>query len=117
MQPDFQAQKCHFQEEIEKHGHLYMFFPTFHCEINWIEYWWGHVKYFTQQNCHYTWPSLVKTVLHALNEVAPSLLLKYWWKSNYIIPPYQEGLCYGMKKLTDTLYKSHQWVSMAQELV
>ncbi|KAG1852221.1 hypothetical protein F4604DRAFT_1933794 [Suillus subluteus] len=37
LQPDFQQQKSHIQESIEKAGHLCIFLPKFHCELNFIE--------------------------------------------------------------------------------
>jgi len=40
VQPDFLAQRSQLQEEIEKQRHLCLFFPKFHCELNWIEYRW-----------------------------------------------------------------------------
>jgi hypothetical protein len=29
------------EEEITQRGHLVMFYPKFHCELNWIKYFWG----------------------------------------------------------------------------
>jgi hypothetical protein len=35
-QPDFAAQKSGLDDVIEKAGHLVLFYPKFHCELNWI---------------------------------------------------------------------------------
>ena len=35
--PDFKNSKTLLDEEIEKRGHLCLFFPNFHCELNAIE--------------------------------------------------------------------------------
>ena len=78
VQPDFLEQKSRLQEEIEKRGHLCLFFPKYHCELNCIEYRWGRAKWFTRKNCQYNWPSLIKTVPKALQEIPSLLLLKYW---------------------------------------
>ncbi|KAI5981433.1 hypothetical protein EDD15DRAFT_2183216 [Pisolithus albus] len=43
-QPDFQEQKSLVQETIEGLGHLCIFLPKFHCELNFIEFFWGKVK-------------------------------------------------------------------------
>ncbi|PKK57556.1 hypothetical protein RhiirC2_721147 [Rhizophagus irregularis] len=37
LEPDFIAQKGAIEELIEKAGHKYIFFPKFHCELNFIE--------------------------------------------------------------------------------
>lgn len=44
-QPDFQNVKPALVEHIEKHGHIAVFYPKFHCELNFIEQCWGYAKY------------------------------------------------------------------------
>ena len=44
QQPDFLEQKSLVQETIKAAGHLCLFFPKFHCELNFIEYFWAQVK-------------------------------------------------------------------------
>ena len=44
LQPDFKEQKSLVQEVIEAAGHLCIFLPKFHCELNYIEFFWGAVK-------------------------------------------------------------------------
>lgn len=43
-QPDFMAQKSQLQESIESRGHLCDFYPKYHCELNFIEQYWGAAK-------------------------------------------------------------------------
>ena len=38
MEEDCLNQKSHLQEEIEGRGHLVVFCPRFHCELNPIEF-------------------------------------------------------------------------------
>jgi hypothetical protein len=44
-QPDFVDQKSQLQELIESRGHLCDFYPKYHCELNFIEQYWGTAKY------------------------------------------------------------------------
>jgi hypothetical protein len=44
-QPDFMAQKSELKEFITVQGHVCDFYPKFHCELNFIEQYWGAVKY------------------------------------------------------------------------
>ena len=43
-QPDFQAQKPALVELVESHEHIALFYPNFHCELNFIEQCWGAAK-------------------------------------------------------------------------
>jgi hypothetical protein len=43
-QPDFVSQKSELQEFVEKRGHLCDFYPKYHCELNFIEQYWGAAK-------------------------------------------------------------------------
>lgn len=43
-EPDFTAQKSHLEEEFTARGHICDFYPKFHCELNFIEQYWGEAK-------------------------------------------------------------------------
>jgi hypothetical protein len=45
MEPDFIAQKSLIEELINSRGHLAIFYPKYHCELNFIEMVWGAAKY------------------------------------------------------------------------
>jgi hypothetical protein len=47
LQEDFRTEKPLIQSIIEKAGHVCLFLPRFHCELNPIEMLWGYVKYCT----------------------------------------------------------------------
>jgi len=50
-------------------GHEVIFYPKFHCELNYIEYYWAVLKRYTREHCKYSFPELVKTVLEAMSPV------------------------------------------------
>jgi len=50
-QPAFQAQKGELQETIEAAGHLVKFYPVYHWELNFIEYFWGPAKMYAIAHC------------------------------------------------------------------
>ena len=41
LQADFQAQKGELQKTLEEAGYLVIFYRSFHCELFFIEYFWG----------------------------------------------------------------------------
>lgn len=45
-QPDFANQKSAIEEYIHSRGHLCIFYPKYHCELNFIEQVWGKAKYY-----------------------------------------------------------------------
>src|SRR6266566_82527 len=48
LQEDFQSEKPLIQSIIENAGHVCLFLPQFHCELNPIEMLWGYGKYHMQ---------------------------------------------------------------------
>jgi hypothetical protein len=44
-QPDFVDQKSQLEELITSRGHICDFYPKYHCELNFIEQYWGAVKF------------------------------------------------------------------------
>lgn len=108
LQPDFASQRPLIQEIIEDHGHKVIFFPKFHCELNFIEYFWGAAKKYARKNCDYSFKGLEKTVPEALESISLEQIRKYARRSWRFIDAYRKGLTgphalYAVKK-----YKSHR---------
>jgi hypothetical protein len=69
-QPDFVDQKSQLQELIESRGHLCDFYPKYHCELNFIEQYWGVAKYrFRSMDCAATMEQMEKNVISCLNDI------------------------------------------------
>ena len=45
LQDDFANENPMIQHYVESHGHVFMFLPKFHCELNLIKMVWGFMKY------------------------------------------------------------------------
>jgi hypothetical protein len=78
LQPDFQEQKSLVQEVIETAGHLCIFLPKFHCELNFIEFFWGAVKRYLRENCDYTFTTLQENMPNALVSVTVKRYASYF---------------------------------------
>ena len=51
QQPDFLEQKEWLTEVVEAAGFHVIFFPKYHCELNFIEMIWGWIKSYHRRNC------------------------------------------------------------------
>ena len=58
FQLDFVMQKSAIIELIKNAGHLYVFYPKFYYELNFIEMYWGADKHYVRNHCDYTWDGL-----------------------------------------------------------
>ena len=77
LQPDFLAQKLLIKEIVENWGHKVIFYPKFHCKLNFIKMFWGAAKRYARNNCDYSFKSLERTVSKALNSVSLEQIRQY----------------------------------------
>jgi len=105
---DFRDQKGRLQEEVEKLGHRVLFYPKFHCELNFIERYWCQAKWFARENCGYDFEALKATVPKALASVTASSIRGFYRLALRVIDAYSAGIQYGTAEFKDTVYKTHR---------
>jgi hypothetical protein len=110
-QADFRISRNQIEEIIEEAGYLVIFYPKFHPELNWIEYYWGTCKYFARPRCNYSFISLRVIISKALESVLPSLVHKYWARSKRILNSYYASAVYGDEEFREHVYRGHRKVS------
>ena len=77
-QSDFVAQKSHLEELITSRGHICDFYPKYHCELNFIEQYWGTAKF-----CYRSTPKtsdideMEQNVIACLEEIPQMQILRY----------------------------------------
>lgn len=77
-QLDFVSQKPLLQEYIESHGHLCDFYPKYHCELNFIEQYWGAAKLrFRVAGRAKTLQEMQKKMLESLDDVPLEQIRRY----------------------------------------
>lgn len=114
-QPDFQKQRSLVQEVIEAAGHLCILLPKFHCELNFIEYFWGAVKKFLRDHCDYTFSTLQENLPKALESVTAETIRKWEHRMWRWLEAYDDGLAareaqLHVQKYSSRKYKSHRRV-------
>ena len=115
QQPDFLEQKSSVQEVIEAAGHLCIFLPKFHCELNFIEFFWGAVKKYLREHCDYTFDTLKDNIPKALESVQLSTIRKWEHQMIRWMEAYRDGKStkdaqFDVKKYGSRQYTSHHRV-------
>ncbi|ORZ15511.1 hypothetical protein BCR41DRAFT_396467 [Lobosporangium transversale] len=108
LQEDFMAQRSLLEEIADKHGQQIIFYPKYHCELNFIEMFWGASKRYTRANCDYTFKGLQETIPAALASVTILSIRKYARRSFRYMDAYRKGLSGRVAELQAKKYKSHR---------
>jgi hypothetical protein len=109
-QKDFQEQKGWLQEKVEAAGHSVIFYPKFHCELNFIERFWCIAKHYVRENCAYTLDGLRRTIPAAFNSISTATINRFYKLCSRIIDAYINGHKYSTKAFVEHVYKSHRQV-------
>jgi hypothetical protein len=115
LQPDFQEQHSLVQETIECAGHLCIFLPKFHCELNFIEFFWGAVKRYLRENCDYTFQTLKDNLPKALASVDLHTIRRWEHRMVRWMDAYRLGLGakdaqFRVRQFSSKRYASHRRV-------
>jgi hypothetical protein len=115
LQPDFKAQKSLVQEVIEAAGHLCILLPKFHCEFNFIEFFWGAVKRYLCNHCDYTFNTLKENLPKALALVECKTIRLWEHRMIRWMDAYRSGMGakdaqMNVKKFSSHVYISHRRV-------
>ena len=88
----FANEKSLLEIEITARGHECIFYPKSHCELSYIEFFWGAVKRYTRGNCNYSFAELEDTVKAGLNSVSLTTIRRFANRSKRWIDAYIDGL-------------------------
>ena len=105
--PDFKSQKTILEDYIEGRGHICMYFPKFHCELNPIERVWCQSKKYTRAYADGTIRKLRKIVPEGLDSVTLEQIRKYFATCREYERAYMEGRTGREVEERVKLYKSH----------
>ncbi|KAJ3521969.1 hypothetical protein NMY22_g12088 [Coprinellus aureogranulatus] len=91
-QPDFASQKSALEELITGRGHICDFYPKYHCELNFIEQYWGAAK-LRYRNSPQTksQDEMEKNMLACLDEVTQVQMIWFANRSARFISAYRLG--------------------------
>ena len=72
-QSDFKSETSGLDRVVTSGGHRCLFLPKYHCELNWIERYWGASKKYARRHCGYSLTALRVTVPIALSQTCDEL--------------------------------------------
>ena len=101
--PDFQEDCCWLEETLKARNHKLMFFPKFHCELNFIEMIWGYAKARLRAGCEFNFKWLEAQLPTVLDSIPLSFFrstsrhcFRYMDSYRYDLTP--AARLYAMKK-------------------
>lgn len=115
-QEDFAAQLSWLEETVRAAGHEFILFPKFHCELSFIELFWGEAKRIARANCDYTFKSLQENLDGYLDSIPVERIRKYARYCYRYMGAYRGELppilaAYAVKK-----YRSHRMIPNPQDI-
>ena len=105
--PDFASEKSWIQTTADEYDVKVIFFPKFHCELNYIEMVWGYLKAKLRQVCTFNFLDLRERLPQALQSIPIKFVKRaarhcLRFMSGYRLGLQGPELDYAMRK-----YKSH----------
>ncbi|KIJ56048.1 hypothetical protein M422DRAFT_239241 [Sphaerobolus stellatus SS14] len=92
-QPDFVNQKSHLEELITSQNHICDFYTKFHCELNFIEQYWGAAKLrYRASPQTKNMEEMEANVIAALDDVPLTQIQRYANRSAKFMDAYAKGL-------------------------
>ncbi|KIL54192.1 hypothetical protein M378DRAFT_188729 [Amanita muscaria Koide BX008] len=112
-QDDIANQMSSLESLIVGAGHLCLFLPKFHCELNPIEMYWGWVKYRYRQVPKPRFDDAKKAAIKALDECPSDVIRKFINRSWRFVSAYRIGLKGKAAAWAVRKYKGHRAISRA----
>jgi hypothetical protein len=107
-QDDFRGEVSLLETTILQAGHEVIFYPKFHCELNYIEFYWAALKRYTRDNCKYSFPELESTVREGMDNVGLKSIRRFAMRSKRWMLAYMNGLTEEQRRYTGHVYRSHR---------
>jgi hypothetical protein len=103
-QDDFKNEVSLLERVIREAGHEVIFYPKFHCELNYIEYYWAELKRYARANCKYSFAELEKTVMEAMDSISLTTIRRFADRAKRWMLAYMNGLSEEQRAFAEKQY-------------
>jgi hypothetical protein len=107
-EPDFLAQREWLREVVEDKGHCVLYFPKFHCELNYIEMVWAYVKARLRRICVFSIHALRESLPIELDTIPVAFFRRAARHCLRFMSGYRKGLTGLLLDYTQRKYKGHR---------
>jgi len=107
-QPDFVAQREWLREVVENKGHKIIYYPKYHCELNYIEMVWAYLKAYVRRHCTYSFRNLVDLIPVALDSIDVKFVRRAMRKCLRYMDGYRHELQGPLLDYAVKKYKHHR---------
>jgi hypothetical protein len=111
-QPDFLEQECKIMTVVKAAGHLCLFLPKYHCELNIIEFFWGATKNHTRECCDFTLDGLDREIEIGQEKVHITTIRRWYHRMMRWVESYETGAgaveAQQVQAFSSKKYKSHR---------
>ena len=118
-EPDFLAQEEWLTQVVHDAGFEIIFYPKYHCELNYIEMIWGWVKSYHRRTCTYNYKDLKDRLPKTFDDLLPlPFVRKVFQHCLRFMSGYRQNLEGPLLDYAMTKYTSHRTVpvGVAEEL-
>jgi hypothetical protein len=105
---DFQAQTEWLSDTVTGAGHQIIWFPKFHCELNFIEMVWGYMKASLRRNCAFSFAELKTSMDPTLQNIPLPFIKRVANHCFRFMDGYRLGLTGPMLDYAVKKYKGHR---------
>ena len=106
-QPDFPEQECQIMAIVKAAGHLCLFLPKYHCELNIIEFFWGATKHHTRECCDFTLDGLDREIGVGQEKVKVETIRRWYHRMMRWLDAYETGAQHQVQAFSSKKFKSH----------
>jgi hypothetical protein len=115
QQPDFLSQKEWLSEVVERSGHEIIFYPKYHCELNYIEMVWAYLKAKLRRECENDFGLMLRRVPDILvNEIPVAFVRRVERHCLRFMSGYRMGLEGPLLDFAMKRYSSHRRIPTSQ---